>query len=215
MKRKFGKFLIFLGTVSLLAALSLLAYNKWEDWKAGQTVAEIADSLDAIIEENAAKTPAQRAAEQALAAEASTEEETEEESTSTTTMQTVTVDSYDYIGTLTIPSFGLELPVIATWSYPALRIAPCRYVGTVDGNDLVICAHNYERHFGNLKYMDAGDTLYFTDVYGEVTWYEVIEVVTLEKTSVTEMISGEWDLTLFTCTIGGQLRVTVRCMKVE
>jgi sortase A len=27
--------------------------------------------------------------------------------------------------------------------------------------------------------------------------------------------SGDWDLTLFTCTIGGVSRVTVRCQKAE
>ena len=29
------------------------------------------------------------------------------------------------------------------------------------------------------------------------------------------MLSGDWDLTLFTCTIGGQTRVTIRLERVE
>lgn len=33
----------------------------------------------------------------------------------------------------------------------------------------------------------------------------------LQPTAVEEMTSGEWPLSLFTCTIGGKLRVTVRC----
>ncbi len=32
---------------------------------------------------------------------------------------------------------------------------------------------------------------------------------------VEEMITGDWDLTLFTCTLGGQTRVTVRCQLIE
>jgi sortase A len=32
---------------------------------------------------------------------------------------------------------------------------------------------------------------------------------------VEEMESDEWDLTLFTCTIGGKSRVTIRCERVQ
>jgi len=40
-------------------------------------------------------------------------------------------------------------------------------------------------------------------------------VETLQPTAVEEMCSGDWDLTLFTCTLGGKFRVTVRCDRVE
>ena len=36
----------------------------------------------------------------------------------------------------------------------------------------------------------------------------------LDHTAVEDMISGEYDLTLFTCTYGGENRVTVRCDRV-
>ena len=48
--------------------------------------------------------------------------------------------------------------------------------------------------------------------------YQVVVRETLEPTAIDEMQSeedGAWDLTLFTCTIGGQSRVTVRCVQVE
>lgn len=53
-----------------------------------------------------------------------------------------------YIGELEIPALGLELPVMDQWSYPRLRIAPCRYVGSVYSGDIVIAGHSYLRHFG-------------------------------------------------------------------
>ena len=48
---------------------------------------------------------------------------------------------------------------------------------------------------------------------GRVTRYivEVIEV--LDGTAVEEMITGDWDLSLYTCTYGGKSRLTVRCRK--
>ncbi len=133
-------------------------------------------------------------------------------------MRTIEIDGYLYIGTLSIPSYGLELPVMSEWSYPGLKIAPGRYTGSVWTDDLIICGHNYERHFGNLKYLEAGDEITFTDVDDNVFNYQVEEVYILQPTDVEEMVSqssGEWDLTLFTCTIGGQTRVTVRCSRTE
>ena len=51
------------------------------------------------------------------------------------------------------------------------------------------------------------------DMRLEVGRYTVAELETLGKYDVEEMTSGDWDLTLFTCTYGGQSRVTVRCLR--
>jgi sortase A len=50
---------------------------------------------------------------------------------------------------------------------------------------------------------------------GNVFVYEAAVVETLGPTDVEEMHSGDWDLTLFTCTVGGRSRVTVRFNRVE
>ena len=116
---------------------------------------------------------------------------------------------------LKIPAFGLELPVLSQWSYPNLRIAPCRYQGSAYTDDLVIAAHNYTSHFGNLKNLQEGDTVILTDMDDNVFTYKVALRETLMPTAVEEMSSGDWDLTLFTCTLGGSYRVTVRCERVR
>ena len=110
-----------------------------------------------------------------------------------------------------IPSLELSLPVMSDWSYPQLKKAPCRYVGSVYSHDVVICGHNYDRHFGRLKELVPGDEVRFTDMDGNVFRYSVCAVEQLAKTAVEEMQTGDWDLTLFTCTKGGVMRVTVRC----
>ena len=100
---------------------------------------------------------------------------------------------------------------MSDWSYPQLRIAPCRYYGSVGTEDLIIAAHNYSRHFGNIKNLLPGDEVYFTEMDGTVTAYEVAETDTLNPAAVEEMTDSGYALTLFTCTYGGQSRVTVRC----
>ena len=125
------------------------------------------------------------------------------------------VDGQKYIGVLRIPALSLELPVISEWSYSGLKESPCRYIGSAYLNNMVIVAHNYFSHFGHLKNLSPGDEITFTDVDGNMFRYEVIELETLSPFAIEEMTGGNWDLTLFTCTVGGQYRVTVRCVLAE
>ncbi len=125
-----------------------------------------------------------------------------------------TIDGRSYIGVLEIPSLSLQLPVIGSWSYAELREAPCRHAGSAYQKNMVIAGHNYSSHFGNLKNLSQGDTVIFTDVDGNRFHYRVIELETLAPDAVDDLTSGDWNLTLFTCTIGGRSRVTVRCSEV-
>ncbi len=130
-------------------------------------------------------------------------------------MPTELIDGNEYIGIISIPDIDVVLPVMESWSYPNLKISPCRYNGTAYKKNFVICAHNYESHFGNLKYLDIGSLIQFTDMDGNEFCYEVVEIETLQPTAIEDMISGDWDLTLFTCTVGGASRVTARCLLQE
>lgn len=128
---------------------------------------------------------------------------------------TATLLSGDYMGILSLPDLGLELPVAAQWSYPALRKTPCRYSGSVEEENLVILAHNYERHFGGLKRLKPGARITFTSLDGGETVYEAVDIRTLGPDQAEEMLEGDWQLLLFTCTYGGENRVAVWCRKTN
>lgn len=130
-------------------------------------------------------------------------------------MPVVNIEGEEYIGLLEIPALDLKLPVMNEWNYARLKKSPCRYTGTAYQNNLVISAHNYESHFGRLKELPDGSRIAFTDADGNRFLYEVILIETLMPTDVDEMKSGEFDLTLFTCTVGGKQRVTVRCDQLD
>lgn len=127
-------------------------------------------------------------------------------------MPTLEIDGRAYIGTLDIPALGLFLPVLSEWSYPNLKLAPCRYTGSAYQDSLVIAAHNYTRHFGRLKSLTTGDAVVFTDADGNAFSYRVSGVELLSPTAIEALEAGEWALSLFTCTVGGQSRVVVRCV---
>lgn len=126
-----------------------------------------------------------------------------------------TINGYAYIGYLSIPDLNLELPVMSGWDSRRLQIAPCRFTGTLKGEDLVIMAHNYQSHFGHLSRLTLGSELRFVDMDGKTWNYEVVATDILAAESVEEMTAGEYDLTLFTCATNRTHRVTVRCNKTE
>ena len=128
-------------------------------------------------------------------------------------MPTVEIDGVEYIGTLTIPALGLELPIVSAWSDALLDLAPCRYTGSAYLGDLIIAGHNYRGHFGSLYRLAPGDEVQFTDAAGNVFSYAVSEIQELPGTALEEMEAGDWDLTLFTCTLSRTSRVTIRCQR--
>lgn len=195
-----------LGTALLVAALSLFFYNQ------GQAAAAEQASMELMVQ--MAEQIRQRT-EDLAASNGMAESTLETEPSASIDMTVVEIDGHGYIGYLSVPELELELPVMADWSYPKLKLAPCRYAGSVAGDDLVLMAHNYVRHFGGLSELDEGDRVVFTDMDGNVTDYAVVARDILEPTAVAEMTAGDFDLTLFTCTYGGQSRVTVYCDRVK
>ena len=208
MRNKLGTICILLGIVLLLGAGLLLRHNSQEDTQAAQASGEILPQLVQEIEQRQETLPTGPDPVIPNApAHLLTPEEVE--------MPEAELNGNRYIGYLVIPKLELELPVLSEWSYMLLFTAPCRYTGTLLGEDLTIMAHNYNSHFGKLGQMEEGDEVIFVDVNGKVTRYTVVATDVLLPTAVEEVTGGAYDLTLFTCTYGGQTRITVYCDKTE
>lgn len=128
-------------------------------------------------------------------------------------MPVLEINGHYYVGTLDIPKLNLSLPIMSESSVNNLLISPCRYYGSAYTNDMVIAAHNYRSHFARLNQLNEHDEIIFTDMDGNVFEYEVVGLEILQPTQVEEMTKSEFDLTLYTCTYGGETRLTVRCKK--
>ena len=201
-----------MGTALLLSALFLVIYNVSEDRSSGEQADKILSTLkDEILEHTDPEPTIPLAEEYDLFAEYEDESVTPE-------METVDIDGNIYIGYIAIPELAIELPVLESWSYPNLKIAPCRYMGSIYTDDIIICAHNYTTHFGKIGNLHTDDEIIFTDATGKEHRYGVINIEQLPGTAVEDIKFGnadDWDLTLFTCTLGGQSRVTVRAVRIE
>ena len=211
---KKGSLLIAMGLLLLAAALLLTGYNFWDAARADRAAQSAVQELKTLIPtaEPATVPPTEDVTQPA---------ETQPQETEAPTaaplfgvhkeMPTVTLNGYRYIGVLEIPALELSPPVMEEWDYDRLNISPCRFTGNLYDGDLVLCAHNYPQHFGNLKELDVGAAVHFTDAEGNVFRYEVKAIDSVGGDDLDGMLGGEWDLTLFTCTTSGQTRYVVRC----
>lgn len=192
---KKGTILISFGLLLIVLALSLTVYNIWDEKRAGQEASEVLEKLTEEIDEPTEEAEAEMLYQMYPDME----------------MPAIQIDGKRYLGILEIPALDLRLPIMESWSYPNLKHSPCRYEGSAYSEDLIIAGHDYRSHFGLLKKLQQGDQMAFTDVDGNQFVYEVAGKEVLAGTDVEEMKSGDWDMTLFTCTYSGRTRMTIRC----
>lgn len=223
MRSKAGIFLMIVGAMLIAAALTLAVYNYHEDKVAGEAADSVMSELEEAIAKNAKE---QTVSESAVGTTSSQQDSSAAEHVIANKDSLVSVseddssDSYDslyvgshyYVGIISIPELSLRLPVIDSYIGDNLRYAPCLYSGYVNSK-MIICAHNYNTHFGRIKELESGSVVIFTDIYGNDYRYNVIDVETVPGTDSDKMEAGEWDLSLFTCTFDGTDRVTVRCCR--
>lgn len=209
--KRFGTFLKVFGTLLIAASITLWAYNHWDDFRAQTASDAVLLKLDEITYSRSQEKKLHDVPTDGAPPDMTPDSEADLDPNRD--MPTVLIDDYLYIGTLTIPALEIQLPVMDDWDYPRMRIAPCRYSGTVYLDNMVICGHNYNTHFGRLDKLQKDDLIVFTDVDGEVYNYRVAETEVVMPTEVEQMITGDWDLTLFTCNYSGRARVAVRCRR--
>ena len=224
MRRK-GTLTITLGLLLILAAAVLAGYNLWDDRQAGLTASQ--DLIQLVRQsEQAQETDPEREGETLPSftrpdyelvpeMEMPVEESQSEAAVEDAALPVVEIDGREYVGTLYLPTIGRTLPVLNGWSGELLKIAPCRYMGSAYNDNLIVMAHNYDSHFGRLKKLQIGDPVTFRDVEDNDFEYEVVSLEILNPEDVEPMEEGDWDLTLFTCTIGGKTRITVRCARMS
>lgn len=204
-KRFFGRILVILGCCCLIAAAALYGYNGWVSDRAAKASNKLTGELASLME-SAASSGAGDGTDPLLGdpGMGSTQK----------SVSTLNVDGHETIGIISIPTIDITLAVLSTWSYPNLNISACRYSGTPEGQ-FVLLAHDYNRHFGLIYKLKPGDPVRFTATNGTVYNYKVTGTEIKGKYELQEILSGDWDLTLFTCTYGGENRVVVRCKRIQ
>ena len=226
--RRLGMLSIVLGILLILCAGGWLFYNETDERRAEAEAQKAVVQLEAALEsryldtENDTSKALQIQYSTAMAVKEFTtnavepmtriaEDAPTAEMNDDAHMPVIIVNGVAYIGYLSIPEIGLELPVQAECTEELLRNAPCWYAGSLKNRDLVIAGHNYKRHFTPVKQLKQGARVLFRDAENHERWYSVNRTETIDGTDIEGMLSGDdWDMTLFTCNYGGQKRVAIR-----
>lgn len=201
-RRTLGTILICLGILSLAAAGWLVARNLREQSQAQTLSQEVVAQLEIPIPETVPE-------------DVELPEIPDYQYNPDMEMPETEIDGHRYIATMEIFDLDLTLPIMSELTMPNLKISPCRYSGTTYQENLIIGAHNYESHFGKLKTLSYGSRIQITDMDGNLFHYQIADIEILQPNQVEDLMSGDWPLTLFTCTPGGQTRVVVRCESMD
>ena len=187
-----------LGAVRLIGAAALTLWNFQQDASAGEERETLVFELAEVIPD----TP--EVPEEIQEVEQAADPENYE-------MPAVTIDGTKYMGVIYFPDLNRELPVFLEYSLDKLRTAPAVYYGSPITHDLVICGHNYRSHFGPLNRLPVGASVQIKSADGTVFDYRIAATEVVSPFAVEDVTSGAWDLTIFTCTLGGRTRYVVRC----
>ena len=136
MNKRAEKVCMFLGAMLMLAALSLALWNYYADYRGKQVSQRVLEQLQGQIPQQQTATLEQTEPsvsemqegttssleEQDLFAAYTTTAAQQETETAETPM--IQIEEDWYIGILTIPALGVELPVLEAWSYANLRKSP-------------------------------------------------------------------------------------------
>lgn len=191
--------LVLLGLSMILTSAYFFSQYEQEAEIAGENAQQLLAALTEEIEQNQ---------EQNLYDTAVQEQ-------STGQMLQTSLQGYDLVGIIRVPGVGLELPVLDSWSYDLLKLSPCRYSGSIEGQDLILMGHNYKKHFAPLRQVSPGDRVEFLDASGSSHAYVVAGTEVLKPTQLDELTVSESALTIFTCTPGGYGRFVVRCDPIQ
>lgn len=208
MRRLLGTLLILIGSLLICAAVAVTARNLWQEERPDGAIPQAVEQLKQQILQPETPTQPQPQPEAQPIPVLPQQEELR-------SMPEVIIDGVGYVGYLSIPKLELELPVIGQSNEENLELAPCRFYGTAYQKNFVIGGHRYRRHFRKLHTLGYGDVIRFTDMDGNEFTYEVTELEVIEPYQAQYLCSGDWDLSLYTCTPGGLTRVVLRCLRVD
>ena len=125
-----SKILIFLGIVLVLCSAGLFSHNMYVDYESRIKEEKIADDLIKKMGDNFNDDSA------------------------------IDVDGTKYIGLLEIPKINVTLAVSRDYSFEQMSESLCRYSGSIEDKNIIICGHNYKSFLENLKDVFDNDVLY-------------------------------------------------------
>ena len=212
MKRFLGIVLMIVGVVSVACSVALYISNQNED-KQAQELTEY--YLPQLIETIRNSTNSESSVQDNVSDGVTDGSQNSNGPVNNNDMHVFYIDEQGFVGYLSIPSLNLELPIMSETDYDKLQMAPCRFYGSAKTDNLIVGAHNYSKHFGEIGNLNAKDEVYVTDMDGVVYKYSVVSIDIIQPYAGEILTNEEYDLVLFTCTYSGKNRIAVGCDRIQ
>ncbi len=123
------------------------------------------------------------------------------------------VNGKSYCGIIEVPAFQTELPIYADWDKRGVSKQPCLYDGSMYDGSAVIGGSDNEGQFDFMQSITNDDIVFITDMTGARYTYKVVKIDKTENASTDELISGEYDLTIFARNTYSLDYTVVRCIE--
>lgn len=130
-------------------------------------------------------------------------------------------NTYNMIGSISIPSINVNYPILSETSDSLLKVSVCKFWGgnANEVGNLCIAGHNYrnKRFFSKVPTLSVGDIIEITDLHNKTLKYEVYDKYTVDPTDTSctsQVTNGKKIVTLITCTNDSKQRVIVQAKEV-
>ena len=221
LKSKKGLYKIELCISILLICLlsSIYIYGAYDREKTEQVSQEILAEVDNTIKPTADDVMVLVLSDNA---EEITEEDNIHDDVNAMTYTSESGKEYTTDAVLSIPSIGIEYPVLSETSEELLKVSLNKYWGPNPNEvgNYCIVGHNYrnDAFFGNLHKLKNGEKVYLRDMSGRTIEYQIYNSYIVEPTDTrctTQLTNGRKELTLITCANYGTQRLVVKCREVK
>lgn len=115
-------------------------------------------------------------------------------------------EEYTIVGTLNIPSLGIEYPILSETSNKLLKVSLTKYWGANPNEvgNMVVVGHNYKNNkfFSNLSKIQHGEIVKITDLAGKTLDYKVYDTYVIDpydNACTSQLTDGKTEITLITC----------------
>lgn len=107
-------------------------------------------------------------------------------------MPSIEINGCDFIGLIEVPSYGVKLPIYSEFEEYVPKVH-----GGSNGDSLVIEGKYSENQFGFADKIEVGESIIFTDLYGNIFRYKVKRITHSESINPEKFKSDKQALTIF------------------
>ena len=126
-----------------------------------------------------------------------------------------TKGNYNILGEIEIPKINVKMYILDKTTNDSLNLSVTRFWGNGihEAGNFSIIGHNYKGMFRDLKELEIGDTFTLVDRTGRICTYVIYDIYIVEPDDVScieDTLLGQREVTLITCTTGGEKRLILK-----